>query len=180
MTHSLYPYHTPDIGPVPSASPGNSAPPLSSYDCRPRLTGPRPPSISGKLYTQFSRHFLQSHSVEDTHQHAKHGMEPPWVGGGYHPIVRIKECCLHLQPRIYLFFTSAPVVPPPNLLSLCRIPCLVIISATPPPPYPLPVATSGIPLRPPPHLSLSILIWPLCISSMFNIRGVELFTRSRR
>ena len=43
---------------------------------------------------------LQYHLVEETRQHVKHCLDPPRVGGGYHPFVCIKQsaCTFNYTP----------------------------------------------------------------------------------
>ena len=91
VTPLLNPSRTPDIVPVPVASTGSSTPLPSSGVCRPCPPGPRPPGMDGRPYPQFFRRFPQSHPVEDPRQRVERSLEPPQVGGGYHPVFRIKN-----------------------------------------------------------------------------------------
>ena len=117
VTNLLFPSRTPDTVPVPSASPGKSSPLLSSYICRPRLPGPRPPGMSGKPYPQVPEVFLQDHPVKYPCQHVERGLEPHWISGGYHPVVRVKKLLFRRQLYMSPFRPPSTVVPSPDSLS---------------------------------------------------------------
>ena len=91
----------------------------------------------------------QAHPVREPHQLVKRCLYPHRIGGGYHPVVRVKKRCLHLQPCMSPFHPNSPVVPFPNCPSRHSLSYLVVLADTPPLLPLLPVTPSDGPLRSP-------------------------------
>ena len=151
VTPSLNPSRTMEIVPVPVASPGRYYSLPSSGVCRTFLPGPQLPGMIGRPYPQFTDVWPQSHPAEDTRQHVKRSLDPNWVGGGYHPVVCIKNAACtfnHVCPfsaRLFLSYLTRIFHP--------SVRCPASSSSMLPPPLSplLPATPSGGPLCPPPH-----------------------------
>ena len=88
--------------------------------------------MAGRPCPHFPGKFLQYHLVEDPRQRVERSLDPPRVGGGYHPVVHIKKRFFLLQLCMSLFLPPLHVVPSPDLPSLRFLLRLVVISVFPP------------------------------------------------